>query len=368
MVEFENPFTPSFGEIPAHPAGRKQIIDDLARALADKHRRPELTTIVSGARGTGKTALLSYVARMAEGMGWIVADTTALPGMLDDIEVRARRGSAHLAGEGVGTRVASFGIPQVLNVELEREGQLAGNWRSRMEDILDGLDEHGAGLLVTVDEVDVALDEMVTLAAVYQHFVREGRKVALLMAGLPHNISALMNDKTVSFLRRAQAVRLGRIDDYEIEESLRKTIFGAGRSISEESLKRAVRAIGGFPFMMQLVGYRMWDATPGEKTISPEDVERGIAVAREEMRARIFEATFRELSPEDIRFVRAMAEDEGDSRISDLVSRLGRSDSQVSQYRMRLIDAGVIGSRGRGKVGFDLPFFREFLIGDLREG
>lgn len=44
-------------------------------------------------------------------------------------------------------------------------------------------------MLFTVDEVDPTLDEMVQLAAFYQHFVREGRKVALLMAGLPHNIS-----------------------------------------------------------------------------------------------------------------------------------------------------------------------------------
>lgn len=58
-------------------------------------------------------------------------------------------------------------------------------------------------MLFTVDEVDPTLDEMVQLAAFYQHFVREGRKVALLMAGLPHNISSLLNNKTVSFLRRS---------------------------------------------------------------------------------------------------------------------------------------------------------------------
>ena len=51
-------------------------------------------------------------------------------------------------------------------------------------------------MLFTVDEVDPTLDEMVQLAAFYQHFVREGRKVALLMAGLPHNISSLLNNKT----------------------------------------------------------------------------------------------------------------------------------------------------------------------------
>jgi predicted transcriptional regulator len=56
-----------------------------------------------------------------------------------------------------------------------------------------------------------------------------------------------------------------------------------------------------------------------------------------------------------------MLEDEGDTRVADLAMRLERSSSQVAQYRRRLIDAGIIGERGRGVVGFDLPFFREFL-------
>ena len=65
-------------------------------------------------------------------------------------------------------------------------------------------------MLFPVDEVDPTLDEMVQLAAFYQHFVREGRKVALLMAGLPHNISSLLNNKTVSFLRRSNRRALDR--------------------------------------------------------------------------------------------------------------------------------------------------------------
>jgi hypothetical protein len=30
-------------------------------------------------------------------------------------------------------------------------------------------------------------------------------------------------------------------------------------------------------------------------------------------------------------------------------------------YRARLIEQGIIGSRGHGKVAFDLPMFREYL-------
>lgn len=55
----ENPFTPSFGEIPVYLAGRREIIDACSRAFLSERRRPELTTLFSGARGTGKTALLS---------------------------------------------------------------------------------------------------------------------------------------------------------------------------------------------------------------------------------------------------------------------------------------------------------------------
>ena len=45
-----------------------------------------------------------------------------------------------------------------------------------MEDLLDLLAAHDLGLLITVDEVSPQVDEMVTLAATYQHFVIERRR------------------------------------------------------------------------------------------------------------------------------------------------------------------------------------------------
>ena len=48
----------------------------------------------------------------------------------------------------------------------------------------------GVGLLVTVDEVRVELDEMVRIASTYKHFVGGNRKVALLMVGLPGKVSS----------------------------------------------------------------------------------------------------------------------------------------------------------------------------------
>lgn len=357
----ENPFTPAFGEEPLVMAGRHHVIGDISRALESANRRPELTTLFSGARGTGKTTLLASVAAQAERSGWVTVNVTCLAGMLDDIEIGLQRSAAHLVDVASTVNVSSVGVPQMIEVKFDRQEPAATNWRWRMADLLDQLGEAGIGVLITVDEIDPTLDEMITLAAVYQHFIREGRKVALMMAGLPHSVSALLSDKTVSFLRRARQVELGSIPDYEIEAAFAKTVREGGRDIASADLAKAVAAIEGFPFLMQLVGYRAWDENPGDAMVSASDVEAGIRLARAEMETSILDATFRELSEGDIKFIEAMLEDEGSSSISVIEKRLGWSASQTGQYATRLAKAGVIGRTSRGVVAFELPFFREFM-------
>ncbi len=362
MVEFENPFTPSFGEIPAHVAGRKQIIADVTGALSKKSRSPELTSLFSGARGTGKTTLLSVLANKAENTGWISVNVTALPGMMDDIEVSLIERAAHLVSNSSSKHITGVQISDLGGITISDSDSEKTNWRSRVAKILDKLSETETGLFLTIDEIDPELPELVELVAIYQHFVREGRKVALMMAGLPGKVSRIQNDKTVSFLRRAQGFTLGRINDFDVRDALVKTITENGRLPDEKGLDKAVLAIAGFPFLLQLVGYRSWNISPTSDEISARDFEKGIAIAKNEMKSRILDATYRELSEGDEKFVRAMLLDEDETKTTDLVTRLEWSSSQVAQYRRRLIDAGIIGYRGRGRVGFELPYFREFLL------
>lgn len=145
MKYLENPFTPSFGEVPAHLAGRQQIIRDLDRAFLSQRRRPELTSIFSGARGTGKTALMSSLATRAESHGWIAVKTTALPGMLEEIELGTKRAAAHLIDSSNHFEVTDLGIAPFGSVEVNRVHD-ASTWRYRMSDIIDQLNEAGTGL------------------------------------------------------------------------------------------------------------------------------------------------------------------------------------------------------------------------------
>lgn len=359
---YENPFTPTFGEVPLYMAGRETLLASFVRAFNRQGRAPELTTLISGARGTGKTALLTRIADEAQAHGWICANTTALPGMLDDILTQTTQAVSELVERpNNGRHLTGIGIGQLVSLDWEKETPAPATWRSNMSALIESLAPYDSGMLITVDEVRPDLDEMVLLSAVYQHFVRERKRVALVMAGLPFNISSLLLDKTVSFLRRAQHQYLGRLPEFEIRDAIQKTVRSSQRDIDSDALDCAVKAADGSPFMLQLVGYRMWDENPDQRVISLADAQHGSQLATEELKQRVLESTFRELSDGDLAFLRAMLPDEADSTIRDIAERLGKSSAYVNTYRRRLLEQGVIGERRRGVVGFDLPAFREFL-------
>lgn len=356
-----NPFTPVFGKVPPYLAGREDIVANVLAALEHPYGSPDSCSIFVGARGTGKTALLTYLGNEAESMGWITANVSASEGMLDDILQRVGESAAHLIANETKHSLTGVEIASLGGISWENDPRPKGNWRSQMNELFSQLSETNTGILITVDEVDPALPEMEQLAATYQHFVREGKKAMLLMAGLPHRVSALLSGRSTSFLRRAARHKLGPIPSYEVKEAFRLTVESGGRMIDDAALDEAVLAIDGFPFMFQLVGYRSWNVAASHASIRRSDVSRGAALAEEELEDRVFTATFAELSKGDIAFLRAMAQDDGPSRREDVAKRLGKSSSYVSTYKKRLLDGGLIEEPRRGMFTFALPKLREYV-------
>ena len=280
--------------------------------------------------------------------------------MLGDIYERAIEASREYL-PAPETHLTGVTIGSLIGMDWERDQPVTGNWRTKMNKLLDTLNEHTIGLLISVDEVRPELDEMRQLAATYQHFTREHRRVALIMAGLPYNVARLTSDKSVSFLRRASRIRLGRIPDGDVRDALRQTFQVSEKIINDEALDYATNAIGGFAFMIQLVGYHMWERAIGIPTITRSIALQGAHDARQEMDDQILSSTYDDLSDMDVAFLTAMLADRAESRMSDIAERMGKTYTYAAQYRKRLLEAGIISERGRGKVGFELPFFREYL-------
>ena len=117
--------------------------------------------------------------------------------------------------------------------------------------------------------------------------------------------------------------------------------------------------------MLQLVGFRCWQATSPDDVISARSAQLGIRDAQDDFRSHILAPTLRELSEIDLRFVEAMLEDERESRISDIAKRMGVESRYASKYRSRLLAEGVIEQVARGVVRFALPEFRAYVREEL---
>lgn len=57
-----------------------------------------------------------------------------------------------------------------------------------------------------------------------------------------------------------------------------------------------------------------------------------------------------------------MAQDDSVSNVADIALRMGIDANNASKVRKRLIERGVIGARGRGRVAFDIPMLKDYLL------
>lgn len=355
-----NPFTPTFGIQPLVLAGRSSIIDSLAQAFEHGPGDPNLSTLLVGPRGCGKTVLLDQIASQAEALGWLTARVTAEPGMLNQIlEQITSLGSSFLAPP---TRRQITGISvSGIGLQTQLVPPTPPSWRMQMTRLLEQLDAHKVGVLLSVDEVSPNLDEMISLVVAYQHFVRENRKVALLMAGLPGRVTQLLNHQTVSFLRRAFRHDLGAVSLAEAELAIRRTIESSGRQILPGAAAAAAAMSGGYPFLIQLVGYHTWRQHSATEPITEQAVTNAGPLVEADMETMVFQATLHELSPKDLAFVVAMAAENEPVSTKVIGERLAATSATVAQYRRRLIARGVIHEAGFGKVAFELPLLRDYL-------
>lgn len=363
MINVENPFRPTAGATPPEVIGRAGLLDEFAYGLRLGSGAPGLLSIFTGARGIGKTVMLGAAHDVAREHGWAVVSETATGAFMGRIGEKMRRLAQEL-GDGPESRrritavtVAGFG----LTTQLTPERQV--DWRDLGESLLRLLDERGTGLLITVDEIHAAdRAELAQLAANVQHFIQDGLPIALIFAGLPSAVSDLLNEGVATFLRRADKIDLHAAAVRDVERSFSETFSNAGIGITPDLVRRAAAATGGYPFLIQLVGYFLWrEAETHDASLPSDAVDRAIAAAVRRNERVVIEAALATASEKDLEFLHAMAVDDNTSTAADLVQRTGSRPTLVAKYRTRLIAAGLIESAGHGKVGYAIPGLRQYL-------
>lgn len=85
MTSMENQFRPTFGRTPPELLDRGTLSKSLNTACAAAPVFLGLLTIITGARGVGKTVMLNEAQDLARGQGWAVISETSTDGFLTRI-------------------------------------------------------------------------------------------------------------------------------------------------------------------------------------------------------------------------------------------------------------------------------------------
>ncbi|WP_088265168.1 ATP-binding protein [Corynebacterium diphtheriae] len=373
MNRVSNPFRATLGSTPPYLAGRRHEIEDFAEALDDGPGAHERISLITGLRGVGKTVLLNAFEEEARARSWWVISETATAGFTERIiDALFRKASEilHMHRRKLsGITLPSIGGIQFSDI-LEHQPKIT--LRSVLTEILSWQEEidrklgqDSVGLLITLDELHYhRREEVIDFGATIQHLVREDLNISVAMAGIPQSIKPLLASEEgknpVTFLRRANRIDLGLIDNNEVRKALAEPVEKVGVTWESDALTDAAEACGGYPFMIQLIGQQCFKRKRSN-FITVGSVAEAAVVAKRKLGQLVHEPALADLSEVDRTFLVAMAADDGPSTMSDIAQRLGVNSQYAGNYRRRLIDAEIITSSGYGQVDFELPYMREYL-------
>lgn len=371
LVRDGNPFSPDFGTPPEF-FGRQRYLDLVSVALTPG-RRADRVLLIEGVRGSGKTALLGRFRQLGEELGWdavYITSTNATAELSWDI--------SHLDAwrsiSSAGLTVAGFGA----SIAVERTPD---STRSLRQILLEHLDRSRQGLLILIDEMQkIEKDDAQSICDALNAARESGFDVALVMAGLPRTLRRLETFEKCTYMIRARHLFLSPLSVSETRQAV-EAAFGesAGLLVTADLRESIVAFSSGHPYLIQLVGSELWDLAfriggtdGGAVTVTREMLDEAEESAYAEYAKNVLRLVFGRLGEGTIAYLNTIVAtmDEHGVMRSDasIAHSLGKEDYRsIANYRVRMIEAGVLRGVAKGRVKFRIPHVPRYLAEGLPE-
>lgn len=356
-----NPFRPGFGSWPPSFVGREHVellfTDGLANGPGSRYHN----TLVTGARGLGKTVLLAAFRDIAESQGYLTVAVDANDGMVRRIvrdlllleqrleDTPGWKATKAQAGASVGVASGHVGFTKA----DPADDPFADDPMTMLKPLLERVqgkivESGGAGLLLTVDEMQAAVPaELERLGNDLQHV----QEISFAGAALPSIIDMIFNEKGATFFSRIARFELEPLTTAESMEALSPPFDDAGIGYDRNDMVRAADQTRGYPYLVQLLGYELWHRLTDGQSIDADLIDAAYTDAHQQSILDVLQPTWRQLSPSSRRVLAVLAAGEqGRATVREIREKLGKTSSWVSVYRSRLITSGVIRPAGRGVV------------------
>ena len=214
---------------------------------------------IVGARGAGKTALLTWVKRVADPKEVDVVRLAFVP----------KRKSKDVIS-GLLKKVAK--IPGLSRQKAEAGAydllQRALKWKSGQPPLKDFEEIMEARLmfrplLLLLDEVMHYDAEMLSqILQQSQGLANDRWPLALVLAGTPA-LEVHLDDVDATFINRAENIRINRLDPDATRAALSQPFTNRGVKVADEALELMISWTDNYPYFIQIVGRKVWDAKKG---------------------------------------------------------------------------------------------------------
>lgn len=377
-----NPYAPGAGTTPPELVGRDSTIEAfrvaLRRAAAGQSGKSLMPT---GLRGVGKTVLLVEFLRIANEEGCAAASVEAsdgrsiLPSLmpaLRKIVVDFNTGEAVKEIARKALRVLKsisvtlpHGIELRINAEPEPGVADSGNLERDLTDLLlavgEAAAEEGAVVLIAIDEAQyLVADELVAILVALHKTNQRPLPIIVVATGLPQ-LLAIAGDAKSYAERLFDFPQLGALTASETAEAIQGPAQRQGVTFTPEALEAIYDVTKGYPYFVQLWAQLAWDLAD-HSPITVSDVTAVRLRALETLDRGFFSVRFERLTPDERRYLRAMAELETGPYDPEAVAQfLHVSADEASELKSALIEKGMIYSLQDGAVDYTVPLFGSFM-------
>ena len=385
MDKIKNPFSPGAGAPPPELAGRDDILEE-ARVLLGRVLlgRPEKSILMTGLRGVGKTVLLNEIEFLAKENGYRTVLVEAHEGkslpplivphlrrILYDLDRiagtgdKVRRGIAVLKSFITAIKVTVGDVEFGLDIEPEQgaadSGDIEVDLPNLFEAVAEAAQERQTGVAILIDEVQYFKKSELSGLIMAIHKIQQRQlPLVLIGAGLP--ILPGLAGESKSYAERLFSFPdIGPLSACESASALQDPVKTAGVEFAQPALDEIFRLTSGYPYFLQEWGYQSWNRAAASPITF--DLVLGVTdTVRGRLDTNFFRVRFNRLTPNEKRFLRALAElGAGPHRTGDVAKLLGVKITSLGPVRANLIKKGMIYSPAHGEMAFTVPLFDEFM-------